>query len=577
MYGLTPFAPERMAWWREARFGMFVHWGLYALPAGVWNGREIPSLGEWIMRNAPIPAADYEQLARRFHPVKFDAGDWVGLAKRAGMKYIGITAKHHDGFAMFRSPSNPYNIVDATPFRRDPMAELAAACHRAGIRLCFYYSQAQDWHAPGGAGKLEECRDGQWSQPTVAPERFAHYLEQVAFPQVTELLTQYGPVGLIWFDTPIAMTPAQSRALADLVHRLQPECLVNGRVGNEAGDYRSLGDNQIPVGRLAGDWETPATINDTWGYKRHDQNWKPAGDLIYLLANLAGKGVNYLLNVGPTAEGEIPAPSIERLEAVGRWMDANGSAIYGTQAGPFPADFEWGSVTRKGRTLYLLVHAWPADGVLRLGGLRTRARRAALLAAPGAALPLRQQHDAAADRHSLEIALPAAPPDPAVSVIALELDGEADADDRLIEQPTGHIALPAYRAALASLPGTTAPVLTRHGVIEQWKTTGPAASWTFRAWTPGRYRVLLQTPIDGHEVQVEIAGQTLRAVLARGPARDPRRARYCRELTCDLGTVALPAPGEYRLRLSVLVLSSDRGGFKVAELRLVAEPPAGAG
>ncbi|NCP34646.1 MAG: alpha-L-fucosidase, partial [Armatimonadetes bacterium] len=211
---MTQQNADPLAWWREARFGMFIHWGVYAVPAGEWQGERIPSLGEWIMRNAKIPIAEYEKLAEQFAPVKFDAEEWVAIAKEAGMKYLVITSKHHDGFAMFKS-AHPYNIVDATPYRQDVMAALAAACAKAGIRLCFYYSQAQDWHAPGGAGHWEEDPGVGWWSQQVEPERFAQYLEEKAKPQVRELLTQYGPIGLIWFDTPVVITREQSTELRD--------------------------------------------------------------------------------------------------------------------------------------------------------------------------------------------------------------------------------------------------------------------------------------------------------------------------------------------------------------------------
>lgn len=411
--------PERLDWWREARFGMFIHWGIYALPAGQWKGEAIPSLGEWIMRNAKIPIEEYEKLAADFNPVKFDADAWVGLAKRAGMKYIVITAKHHDGFAMFDSPCNDYNIVDATPFGRDVMAELAEACQREGIRLCFYYSQAQDWHAPGGAGHWEQADGPDWNKQTITDEDFAQYLEEKAAPQVRELLTQYGPIGLIWFDTPVFIKPEQSAELRDLVHELQPDCLVSGRVGNAFGDYGSLGDNQIPEDAVEGDWETPATINDTWGFKSDDHNWKSVDKLLYLLVDLASKGVNYLLNVGPTAEGEIPQPSIERLEAIGEWMDVNSEAIYGTGRSPFSPETEWGRATVKGNKLYLFFFDWPED--FRLSGLRNEVQRAYLLADPDTEIAFARD-----DQGELSLALPGEAPDAHVSVVALELDGPAD-------------------------------------------------------------------------------------------------------------------------------------------------------
>ncbi|MCK5803030.1 MAG: alpha-L-fucosidase, partial [Lentisphaeria bacterium] len=281
---------NRLDWWREARFGMFIHWGLYAVPAGTWNGERIPSLGEWIMRNARIPIPEYEALADQFNPLKFDAEQWVLLAKQAGMKYIVITSKHHDGFCLFRSASNPYNIVDRTPYGRDPMKALAEACARHGLKLCFYYSQSQDWHAPGGAGHWEEADGANWKNWNAypgRPEAFQAYLDEVVKPNLKELLTQYGAIGLIWFDTPVCISTEQSEDLRDYVHELQPECIVSGRVGNDLGDYGSMGDNQIPCGRVQGDWETPATLNDTWGYKDYDDNWKTVDELLFLLVELA--------------------------------------------------------------------------------------------------------------------------------------------------------------------------------------------------------------------------------------------------------------------------------------------------
>lgn len=347
----------RLEWWRAARFGLFIHWGLYAIPAGHWQGRAIPGIGEWIMLRARIPVREYEQLASRFNPTNFDADKWVQYAKGAGQKYLTITAKHHDGFCMFDSQVTDYTIVAATPFKRDPLKELAEACQRHGIRLCFYYSQTQDWHHPNGDGNdwdyVESSKD------------FEAYLEAYVKPQVTELLSNYGPIGMIWFDTPKRMTAQQSRELVDLVHTLQPNCLVNGRIGNGLGDYAETGDNAIPGQRLDEDWEVPATINDTWGFKTDDRNWKSAEVLIRKLVDCASKNGNYLLNVGPTADGVIPEPSIERLRAMGQWLERNGESIYGTQAGPLQG-LAWCRSTVKGDTVYLHVFDWPTSGRLEV-------------------------------------------------------------------------------------------------------------------------------------------------------------------------------------------------------------------
>ena len=347
----------RLEWFRAGRFGMFIHWGLYAIPAGEWQGQQIPGIGEWLMLRARVPVVEYERLASQFNPVKFDAEAWASLAAEAGAKYVVITAKHHDGFCMFKSDFTSYNIVDATPFGRDPMPELAEACRRHGLRFCFYYSQTQDWHHPDGDGN-------DWDYDESAKD-FDGYVENYVKPQVRELLTKYGPIGLIWFDTPKRMTPEQSRGLVELVHELQPECLVNGRIGNGLGDYAESRDNVIPGGALQVDWEVPATINDTWGFKANDHNWKSPADLVRNLVDVVSKGGNYLLNVGPTAEGVIPQPSVERLQAVGRWLDTNGEAIYVTRPGPLQGRPDL-RTTARGSTVYLHAFNWPDEDLPRV-------------------------------------------------------------------------------------------------------------------------------------------------------------------------------------------------------------------
>jgi len=328
----------RLAWFREAKYGLFIHWGLYAIPAGQWKGARVPGIGEWIMFRARVPVPEYEKLAQGFNPVKFDADAWVALAKDAGMKYMVITSKHHDGFALFDSKVSRYDVVDATPFKRDILKELAAACAKQGMPLGFYYSQAQDWHDPNGAGNS-------WDFGPDEKKDFDKYLRGKAEPQVRELLTGYGPVALVWFDTPRMMNAERAQRFTDIVRTLQPKTLIDGRLG-AAGDYVTTGDNVIPGEAQATAWEVPATLNHTWGYRTDDHDWKSPGDVTFKLVDIVSKGGNYLLNVGPMADGVIPQPSQDVLRAVGRWLKLNGEAVYG--AGPTPWGDELGEPSSKG-------------------------------------------------------------------------------------------------------------------------------------------------------------------------------------------------------------------------------------
>ncbi len=351
---------KRLEWFREAKYGLFIHWGLYAIPAGEWKGKRSLGLGEWIMNRSRIPVADYEGLAKQFNPVKYDADAWVQLAQDAGMKYIVITSKHHDGFAMFKSKVSPYNVVDATPFKRDVLKELADACARRGMRLGFYYSQSQDWHEKDGAGNTWDFGPDQGADGKEL-KNYDAYLRGKAEPQVKELLTGYGPVALIWFDTPRMMTPERGQRFADIVRSLQPNTLIDGRLGTE-GDYRSTGDNVIPPEASTEAWETPATINDTWGFRKDDTNWKSPGQIAFKLVDIVSKGGNYLLNVGPTAEGTIPQPSQEILRTVGRWLKVNGEAVYGAGTSPFGDEFgeytSRGAKNVRGEKLFLPQTEW---------------------------------------------------------------------------------------------------------------------------------------------------------------------------------------------------------------------------
>ena len=558
---------DALEWWRAARFGMFIHWGLYALPGGRWEGKTYPGIAEWIMCWARVPAAEYERLAAGFNPTRFDARAWVRLAKEAGQKYIVITAKHHDGFALFDSPCSDYDIVDATPFGRDPMADLARECRKTGIRLCFYYSQSQDWHDPDAMGNT-------WDYPDASGKDFNRYLRRKCRPQVKELLTQYGPIGLIWFDTPQRITRRQSLGLKRLVRSLQPDCLVSGRIGNEVGDYGSLGDNEQSFGPIEGNWETPCTLNDTWGFKPHDRNWKSVETLVRLLVNCASRGVNYLLNVGPDARGVIPAASANRLRGVGRWLEANGEAIYGTRRNPFPHDFPWGTVTCRKGAIYLHITAWPR-GPVALRGLRTRVKGARLLGHKRVRIDYTQHHRRTADDHEVTVTLPRRKPAGPVPVIALDITGEPDVDQALHQQPDGSIAFSAHRGILK---GQQAMAIHCDGSVIRWTSTRGSIRWPFVLHDPGTYRVLVQTAMDRdrkhwfgtHDVRVAVGRRAVRGRAGRKDMILDERVNRWHAGESELGTLTLDAPGEHELVLRVENFAENApAGFTPCGVRLV--------
>lgn len=560
---MTP--EQRLAWWNEVRFGMFIHWGLYAVLAGEWKGKTQKGIGEWIMHDLKIPIEEYEKLAAQFNPVEFDAEAWAEVAHQAGMKYLVITAKHHDGFCMFDSPSNPYNIVNMTPFKRDPMKELAAACHKRGIRMCFYYSQDLDWHAPGGGGHWEETPEGKFLGYSRPAEDFQKYLDTIVKPNLRELLTNYGPIGLIWFDVPVTITKEQSQSLRDFVHDLQPACLVSGRVGHGVGDYGSLGDNEHPIGKLAGSWETPATLNDTWGFKTHDHNWKSVDQLIDLLVNCASKGVNYLLNVGPNAQGIIPKPSVDLLQEVGLWLKRNGQAIYGTQASPFMTDPHWGRVTSKANTIYLIVKKWSSQPI-SLHGLNNKVLGARIIGASNTAVPFEQRGDL------LTFTLPAQAPEPTVSVIAVQLDGPASAQQRIYQDGSAAMT---FNTALAQIKGNLKVHHSRG--VEDWTDTSRGVSWTFCARTSGEYdvravmRVNRNNPenFGNHELLVSVGNQSIRGTAGVRDMTSPDESKVFQRVTSTIGRMPIDA-GTHRLDVTASRLDpTAKLGLRLMEIELI--------
>jgi alpha-L-fucosidase len=477
----------KMEWWRDARFGMFIHWGLYAEPAGEWKEKQIPGISEWIMARAEIPVKEYEKIAENFNPVKYDAEAWVTLAKNAGMKYIVITSKHHDGFAMFHSSASKYNIVDATPFSRDPLKELADECKKQGIRLGFYYSQAQDWHEPGGTYFNIEEGKPHWDKDLVR-EPLMNYINGKALPQVKEILENYGGLDILWWDTPRGMTEEAAKVLQNEVDKY-PALLTNNRLYRPwPGDF-STPEQHVPPTGLDYDWEVCMTMNTSWGYKWFDNEWKSAKTLIQMLVDVASKGGNLLLNVGPTAEGLIPDSSIVRLKQIGQWMEFNSESIYGTSASPF-FKLPWGRCTQKvedeNTTLYLHVFNWPKDEVLRVPGLKSRISDVYLLSNPKQKFAWKFE-DGDALIHTPNVIF-----DPINTVIVVKTKGRIEITSNMPSLKDGKILLPADFADIHNPGYGTHAVLEGTGdksVIKNWVDSRVRIEWMFNITEPGTYKI----------------------------------------------------------------------------------------
>jgi len=521
---------ERTRWFREARFGLFIHWGVYAVPAGEWQGKPVAHIGEWIMKNGQIPVADYRAFAKDFTASKYDPEAWAALARRAGMKYVVITSKHHDGFALYDSAVSDWNAVKASAAGRDLLAPLAKAVRIEGLKFCLYYSQAQDWINPGGA---KAGGKGDWD-PAQAGD-FDTYLATIALPQTREILERYSPA-MLWWDTPTNMTPERGKPFAELLAQY-PAVVTNNRLGpGYPGDTKTP-EQKIPPRGFPGEmFEACMTMNNTWGFKKDDHTWKSVRQLLRNLSDISSKGGNFLLNVGPTAEGEIPAASIERLESIGRWMDVNGEAIHATEAGPFPRRLPWGRVTQKrspagATTLFLHVWEWPADGRVLLPTVAEVPHAARLLAATATVSTENSPE-------GLVVRLPAAAPDPDVSIVRLDFPGAVTVTQEPFPTP-GTDGRVTFAPADAYAHG--------HWGSIQLRDAGPDAyltDWTNPKWF---LEYALKTPSAGKwTVTAEIAApESTPLILAAGKTETSLSvAATGPDLTWQtitLGTIALPA------------------------------------
>ncbi|MDF7799545.1 alpha-L-fucosidase [Pontiellaceae bacterium B1224] len=542
---------ERGELFDEGNYAMFIHWGLYSQLANQYEGKTYYGIGEWIMnpRVADIPVEEYRSQAGTFNPTEFDAKAIAQLAKDAGMKYIVITAKHHEGFAMYDSKACDFNIVDSTPWKKDPMKELAAACREAGLGFGFYYSHSQDWTFPGGRNGPELDENGN-------PASFDDYFYKKCLPQVEELCTEYGPIELIWFDTPGGMEKKYVQQLVDVVRKNQPKALVSGRAGHNLGDYQTLGDMEVPHKNVKGMWESVDTTNDSWAYAWYDQNWKTPKEILHRLIACVGRGGTYMLNIGPDGKGAVPERAVRSLSEAGEWIHRYPQVVYGTDASPWGHAMPWGDVTVKGTRLFLSVFDWPESGKLFLPGLETEIKSVRLL--NGSA----SQAVAYTVSNGWNIfELPPRAPEKLVSVVEVELADAPEVGSAFGIDPNEGTEIFADFAEVDGAEIVKDRWMEKFG---EWICVYPATTWQpggKAVWevdvlVPGDYDVSLTYTGEGRLVWgVDVIG---------GEHIQNQQNASHNYQEFPMGWLNFPTPGKYKVAVSCL-----EGNIETAELKSI--------
>src|SRR6266849_3559011 len=571
---------QRIAWWREAKFGCFIHWGVYSTFGGEWKGKPFRGYAEHMMRINKIPRAEYEaKVVSVFNPVKFNADEWVRLIKSAGMKYLVITAKHHDGFAMYPSAVTRYNIRDATPFKRDPMRELRDACRKNGIRFGFYYSHAFDWEHPDAPGNDWDYDNPggdkglhggvQWyDQHPDLLEKAKRYVDQKAIPQIIELLKNYQP-DILWFDTPSKLPLSENIRIMKAARAADPNVVINGRLarggGYSFGDYKNTGDRAAEIVPTEGDWETIPTTNESYGYHKYDLSHKPVSHFIQLMAKTAARGGNMLMNIGPMGDGLIDPKDQQILRGVGAWLKTNGESIYGSERTPLPVQ-AGGESTRKGNTLYLHVFDWPRNGKLVLGGLKSDVAKAYLLADPKhKALKVNRLN-----ANDLMIVVPLQPSDSADTVIAVEVRSDPQVNPiRLVLNSQPNL-LRVFDGELHGRKLHFGDGKAPRAYVLDWSDPTEWVGWKIRVNEPGRYEVSVKyttaSAANNGTYSVTFNDQAFAVTVVPTPNETEAR-------TEAVGTVRL-VTGEYEIQVKP---TDIRGGELMRLFSISLTPSAGAG
>ena len=565
---------QRIQWWRDAKFGMFIHWGVYSLPGGEWKGKKVSGYAEHLMRKEKITRAEYLELAHIFNPVKFNAEEWVQHAKAAGMKYMVITAKHHDGFALYPSAVSDFDIIDQTPFKRDPMAELSAACKKYGLKFGFYYSHAFDWEHqdapgndweyknPGGDLNLFGGRDWYDLHPGLLPKA-QRYVDVKAIPQIKELLVKYRP-DILWFDTPHKLPLSENIRILKAIRETDKNVVVNGRLVRSAaanfGDYKNTADRPAEFYPVTGDWEAIPTTNESYGYHQFDSSHKPVAHFIQLLASAASRGGNLLMNIGPKGDGTFDTKDVNILRGIGKWMDKNGESIYGPTTSPLPLQ-SWGVTTLKKNKLYLHIFNWPTDGKLYVGGLRSNIGKVYLLSDPGKTFPSQRFNE-----KDILVTLPKRQIDTANTVLVVELKDKMFHEQwRLVSPNIPVTRFLAYDAKQSASGFSFGDGKTDRYFVEGWKDKNQHLTWIFRTIEPARYKVIIK-----YIGPKETGGGTYMVSFPNGKIIRPVQIseRNTSVITEEILNIVLPPGENHFVRVQAETISKTEL-FKLLEVQLI--------
>jgi alpha-L-fucosidase len=536
-----------LTWFRNAKFGLIIHWGLYSQLAGQWKGHDYFGSGEWIQERAKIPAKVYAKVAKHFDPVDFNAKRWVRIAKESGVRYLVITAKHHEGFAMFNSKVSHFNIVDDTPYKKDPLKALSAACRKAGIKFGFYYSQFLDWHEPNGGGNTWDFNK--------KDKDYLKYYRNKAIPQLKELLTNYGPINILWFDQSGGLTKKQTIKLVNNLHKLQPQCLFSSRVGHGLGNYRDFGDSQIPAAPIKGAWEALFTDNDTWGYIAKDKDFKSSTEIIRLLAKVASKGGNLIFDIGPDGKGNWPPYEVKYLLKTGKWLKKYGTSIYGTTYGLIPPQ-PWGVTTSKPGKLYLHIFRTPSNNKIFVPFVQGTSIKEIRLLGTNKSLSWIMEQG------GIRIKLPTVLPDTRDAVVEIDYGGNFPDHSTNYSEITVNRQYPKMKISVveAEYKGSAKnKTITSSHYFGDWKhdncavnmkDTSDALIFHLNIKQPGVYRIILDyacTHISaGQEGLIQVAGQKLyfRSLQTVGKYYSHKPLVFIQH---HIGLITIPKKRHYKL------------------------------